>query len=324
MVILLLSLGVGLFLIFSHAPLFTEQAHSLGEALLIASLLGLTVDRYLKYVLVKEVGNLAMQAIFGANAPQEYSELLADNLRTVGAISIHSTYTLDIDWDSEKRDVLVVISEVRIEYWNISTRPWSVVNPRIASSRAPNRVSRFTDYEITIHNPQAGQRAGAISSQHYASQTDPQMSRAQHRNEDGTVVLQRSELAGFEPTVIGPGATASLRIQGTTYHPCRGGLPIVTRTPSLGITLKLRGQALSELTVQPYIGAELAKTSDNVFRFGFTHAQSTLRVEWEPLDSQHTAHENSPELAPVDTPPTAPDVASPETSTASARSTVEP
>jgi len=251
----------------------------------------LTVDRYLKYVLVKEVGNLAMQAIFGANAPQEYGERLADNLRSVGAISIHSTYSLDIEWDSEERNVLAVTSEVRIEYWNISTKPWPVVDPRIASSRAPNRVSRFTDYEITIRNAQAG-RAGAILSQRYASQTHPQMSTAQHRNYDGTIVLKRSELAGFEPTVIGPGATASLRIQGTTYHPCRGGLPIVTRAPSLEITLELRGQALSDLTVQPYIGAELAETSGNVFTFGFTHAQSTLRVEWEPRDSEHTAREN--------------------------------
>lgn len=296
MVVLLLSLGVGLFLIFFHAPLFTEQAHSLGEALLIASLLGLTVDRYLKFVLVREVGNLAMQAIFGVNAPQEYVEQLTDNLRSVGAISISSIYSLDIVWDSEERDVLAVISEVRIEYLNISTKPWSVVDPRIASSRAPNRVSRFTDYEITIRNPQAGQRAGVISPQHYASSTDPQMSTAQHRNDDGTVVLNRSELGGFEPTVVAPGATASLRIQGTTYHPCRGGLPIVTRTPSLEITLKLQGEALSDLTVQPYIGAELAdETSDNVFIFGFTHAQSTLRVEWEPRDSQRMARENIPQ-----------------------------
>jgi hypothetical protein len=295
MVVLLLSLGVGLFLIFFHAPLLTEQAHNLGEALLIASLLGLTVDRYLKFVLVREVGNLAMQAIFGANAPQEYGERLADNLRSVGAISISSIYSLDIAWDSEERDVLAVTSEVRIEYLNISTKPWPVVDPRIASSRAPNRVSRFTDYEITIRNPQAGQRAGVISSQHYASSTDPQMSTAQHRNDDGTVVLNRSELGGFEPTVIAPGATASLRIQGTTYHPSRGGLPIVTRTPSLEITLKLRGEALSDLTVQPYIGAEVAETSDNVFMFGFTHAQSTLRVEWEPLESQRTARENIPQ-----------------------------
>jgi hypothetical protein len=81
-----------------------------------------------------------------------------------------------------------------------------------------------------------------------------------------------------------------------TYQPRQGGLPLITRTPTLSLTLRASGPELANLEVVPYIGSQIlrpADVGDRVtdrgdplsYSYGFTHAQSTLRVEWAPRNA---------------------------------------
>jgi len=75
------SVALGVLLVFIQPKHFADAVRGIGDALIIAGVLGFTVDSYLKKSLVREIGNLALRTLFGTNAPQEYIDLLSDSLR---------------------------------------------------------------------------------------------------------------------------------------------------------------------------------------------------------------------------------------------------
>lgn len=285
------SVALGVLLVFIEPKHFADAARGIGDALIIAGVLGFTVDSYLKKSLVREIGNLALRTLFGTNAPQEYIDLLSDSLRTVILVSLVNEYRIRLE--SGGADMLRVISEVRVELVNISTQTWTSIDPQLAASKAGTEPSRFTEYEITTRQPQVGRRAARSISQSFSIDENPEMVSAQERNQDGVTTLKRDQLPGWHQAVVAPGGGASIRMKAITYQPRQGGLPLITRTPTLGLTLRVSGPELANLEIVPYIGSQILRPADVgdhmrhrgdplSYSYGFVHAQSTLRVEWAP------------------------------------------
>ena len=285
------AVALGTLLIFVEPAHFKEESRGLGEALVIAGLLGLTVDSYLKRSLVREIGMLALRTLFGANAPQEYIDCLSDSLRDVTLVSLANDYSLRLE--PTDKDALKVISEVRVELINVSTQTWESTNPQLAASKAGADPSQFTAYEITTRQPQVGQRAVSSFSQRFSIEENPEMAEAQEPTRDGTIILNREQLRGWKSAVVEPGGSASIRMKAITSQPRQGGMPFVTRTPALRLVLRVSGPALTDLEVVPYVGSHALQSggsSDGTtrhggpldFRYDFVQAQSTIRVEWAP------------------------------------------
>ncbi|WP_148666648.1 hypothetical protein [Streptomyces sp. MOE7] len=278
-----LVLGIALTVI--KFPILHGELKTLGEALIIAGVLALTVDVYLKTKLMREVGNLAIQSLFGANAPQEYAEFLAKKLRGIRAISLHNIYCVQID-RIEDGNIYKITYELRSELCNISTVHWDLVNPILPASRAPGEKSRFIEYEASARSPQSGLRAAKIRTLHFTESEHPEIEGAQTEKPGGMVELKRDQLKGFEKISIEPGGTASVRWKGEIFQPERGSLPIITRVPVLEFDLILTGSAVGQLNLTPYVGNEVVQemggVDSRVYRHRFMHSQGTVRVEWEP------------------------------------------
>lgn len=285
------SVVLGVLLVFIEPKHFADAVKGIGDALIIAGLLGFTVDSYLKKRLVREIGNLALRTLFGTNAPQEYIDLLSDSLRAVTLVSLANEYRIRLE--DAGLDILKVISEVRVDLVNISTQTWTSIDPQLAASKAGTEPSHFTEYEITTRQPQVGRRAARSISQSFSIEDNPEMMGAQAHNQDGVTILRRDLLHGWHRALVAPGGTASIRMKAITHQPRQGGLPLITRTPTLSLILRVSGPELANLEVVPYIGSQILRPADVgdrrthredplCYSYGFVHAQSTLRVEWAP------------------------------------------
>jgi hypothetical protein len=288
---------LGILLVLFEPKHFADAAKGIGEALIIAGVLGLTVDSYLKKTLVREIGTLALRTLFGANAPQEYIDLLSDSLRAVSLVSLVNEYRIRLE--DAGAEMLRVISEVRVELVNISTRTWTSVDPQLAASKTGTEPSRFTEYEITTRQPQVGQRAVSSISQSFSIAENREMLSAQVHNKDGVTTLKRELLHGWREAVVAPGGEASIRMKAITLQPRQGGLPFITRTPALSLILRVSGPELANLEVVPYIGSQILRPGESDahaahhgdplgYSYGFVYAQSTLRVEWAPRSARDT------------------------------------
>src|SRR5262249_31400052 len=121
---------------------------------------------------------------------------------------------------------------------------------------------------------------------------------AQLRNKDGATTLIRKRLHNWRHAAIAPGGSATVQIKGETYQPRLGGIPFVTKNPTLPSTLHVSGPELAGLEIVPYIGSKILNPTASGdpqgspgepldFAYQFVHAQSTLRVEWAPIATKN-------------------------------------
>ncbi|HEY0637621.1 MAG TPA: hypothetical protein VGD67_08235 [Pseudonocardiaceae bacterium] len=178
---------------------WSEGVTAVVEALLVAGILGLTVDRLLKLALVRDVARLSMQAIFGVNAPQEYIGGLQAKLQAVAMVHVRVRFTLSFEWH-EPGVALKVTGKYVFDSVNVSSGPWNHPKPWVIGSMAGQAASHFEMMRVEVRGHSAGQRADVIETQEFDRQ---ELARAAIRRPDGSCQIVTAQLS-FPEAPPGP------------------------------------------------------------------------------------------------------------------------
>src|SRR5689334_14901364 len=136
---------------------WADGIEALAEAVFVAGILGFTVDRLLKSVLVREVARLALSVIFGANAPQEYVNSLQADLQSIQSITTNGEWVIYLDWHSG-RTSLKVTCEITSNSQNISSTPAAFRSPWLVRSAEGAPDGYFGEYRCQVWDPSVGAR----------------------------------------------------------------------------------------------------------------------------------------------------------------------
>jgi len=166
---------------------------ALAEALFIAGVLGVTVDRLLKAVLVREVARLALRAMFGANSPQEYVNNLQACPQSIQLVHLRQGWAITLDWH-RRGEVLVVGVESDLDSVNVSSTDWESKNTWMTHSALGDKRSRVDNYRMSVHIPSRGNRADLIDARSF---TSAELAHATMTEPNGSVQImgERSRIA---------------------------------------------------------------------------------------------------------------------------------
>lgn|GEM_PF-6600455 len=259
---------------------WAESLTAVAEALLIAGVLGVTLDRLLKIILVRDVARLALRAIFGTNAPQEYVNELQARLQEIKLVHLRQSWLITLAWHTPG-EILTVTVEADIDSVNVSSTIWEPQGSWITHSAYPDLKSRLSSYRTAVRITARGNRADLINSRHV---TSSELDRATKIERDGSARVVWSNL---DLPAVPPGAHRHLTITGVTYQPAVGGFPLVVGAPCLGTTVRVEGAALKDLEITLRLGGSGAlsnRDSSNadirLFDHGFTLPGATFRLHW--------------------------------------------
>lgn len=265
---------------------WSDAIAGLAEALVIAGVLGLTVDSLLKRRLIKEISTLSLQTIYGKDAPQRYTVALQEQLGQIQAIS-DTTWMVTLNWHVRGEVLRVrVHRDATIE--NISARHWSPTTPWLRASMPGQPACTFEDYRLRIERLPEGSRRTEPETRTYA----PHLEEFQSRRPDGSLnlLLPRTEI---ERTIVPPGGRVDVLLVGTTFQPALGGLPLGAPTVRMGAEVKLFGEALPDLHVRAFTATGEVPMEDGdtpTFKSGFGFPGNGLRLEWNPKPVEGELH----------------------------------
>ncbi|MFM9647736.1 hypothetical protein ACKI1S_16510 [Streptomyces galilaeus] len=276
-----------------HLPVL----ESLGEAVLIAGLLGLTVDHLLKVRLVKDIAEDVLGNLWGIGAPQEYLKSLNDSLSSYKAITLSLNVEVTLDWQDDRREAIRVTSTTRTIKQNISNQSWHPDFPWVAPSVPGSPGSSMKSLELIIRRPASGQRAPveirkSWGSQELADQIDL---RRIDRMAAGREFIARNSIER-----VVPGGTCEARFKAVRYRYPDDMMPFWSSTPALSWMVTIKGNALSELDVRCYAGTDEIQLTQGgrppSFEgpYGFTHAGVALQAMWKPKDVDTPGSANRP------------------------------
>jgi hypothetical protein len=238
------------------APLIhNEFWHSVdrifGDALIIAFVVALVVEPYLRKRFVQLVTADAVWGFLNPNSPEEYRRAVGE-LASSQIIYRVCDWTVTFSWfDHEKKYVKVDIT-LRALGKNVSSKPapWGGHSWVLASTRTPDHTfhSAFTDWNLTV--------AAADIQCHYSG---AELAEKAHRDPTHDMVyVDRQELSGGQ--AIPPGMDLEYSVTTQMYRHAAGFLPIVFSRSAMTSKLNFRGDALPELTVRYFTPGEVEKT----------------------------------------------------------------
>jgi hypothetical protein len=261
-----------------HLPVFG----ALGEALLIAGFLGLTVDRLIKIRLVSDIAEQAIRSIWGVGAPQEYLKSLNESLSGYKAITLHLDVEISLDWHDERKAAIRVTSTTRTVKQNISAKSWRPDVPWIAPSISGHPDSTMRRYELIIRRPTPGQQEirRIWNERALEAQLNP---RRTERITASSEFIARNRIEE-----VNTGDVCEARFEAVRYRYPDDMMPFWSSTPSLSWNIAVAGNAIEELDLECYAGASKVSLNREVDSAvykggcGFTHAGVALHVIWRP------------------------------------------
>ncbi|MEU4195496.1 hypothetical protein AB0E69_26585 [Kribbella sp. NPDC026611] len=277
---------------------WSEGVSALAEGLFVASILGFTVDRLLKSILVREIAKLALTTIFGANAPQEYISNLQLELESVRAITTSAQWTIYLEWEEKPRTLKVTCDNESIGR-NISSVEAEPRSPWLISSTEGAPQGYFEEYRYRVSSPVPGLR---IEKSHSVDYNRDQLAKIGKPHGDGRIELPAAKLG---ITALPPGAASVLFMRGTSFQNVPGSFPLIFGRICLEGKIRVRGPALPDLRVEVFLGIEKLEEmsesasgrsndgegesegwpKEHTFRTGFTYPGATVRVAWSPAIS---------------------------------------
>jgi hypothetical protein len=225
---------------------------SLGEALAIAAVLAVLVDRRLKEDVVldiaqktSELTSHATTEIFfreflgGQKLPLEYYSGMR-KLATTNVLSLGATWTVYLDWDSTT-NFLVVRTTIRNTLQNVGDRPFELSQPWLMSLRDGRPPSRLERYEVDIFAPAVdASRAERVSTISYSEADLAQFNGSIRENGEPAPRPQGA-------ISVDPGVRVTYIATGVTYQNAAGLQPLLNRYPTLSRQLRITGPALRTL-----------------------------------------------------------------------------
>lgn len=245
--LVLIGLGGGALIAFGATGTepWNRVADSLGQACIISAVIGLVVERNVKWRFAEEIGRNVFLTLFGHNAPKDYVEALEQYCRR-DKVATSCHWTVDMRWADSAREVIAVRTTHISQGVNISSRSiggpeqvWEI--PSVGSRR-----SSFLGYEFSV--------AGGDS--HYLDRE--QLQQITSVQTDGSIVCSPEANRNAK---IPPGQTYHLRLELLAHRHAHDMLPLVTRVPTFRQTIQLRGDAVEDLDIHLFHENDFLATS---------------------------------------------------------------
>jgi YD repeat-containing protein len=277
---------------FLHAAVLLS---GIGDALLIATLIGALVDPRLKRELATEIASQTSRMtadvfyrdfLGGEYLPSEYLEGIK-RLAKTDRLSLGSSWVLRLDWADSDKKLVKVTSSIRNTIKNVDREGVKPSKPWLLCLTDGRPKSYFTRYEVEL-----------VTSSHEVSQTD-KITRWVYEDlgqlsgkttPEGSGV--RLNVEPHEVCIIPPGEHLKTTLEGVTFHDSCGLMPLMCTFSTLGQELKVHGDAIGDLVVSVRLGTQIltSASSDadgeaNVLYFQsdlLAVRGSVLLVQWQP------------------------------------------
>lgn len=226
----------------------TEQIQSfsqaVADALVVAIVVSLAVEpRLLRYFgeelksFGEDLGTQAFWSSFYARAPKIYIDAVK-RLAEAEQFTVASNWIATFDWANDDRSILKLSVDHANYRENRSTREYPVVTKTFMYE------SPFDQHRSQFHR-----QAVICESVEFFGDLLKDGRAKMEASEGGTLRIRPSEGSATPYVAVPPGERFTVLTSAETYVPTRGYFPLMVNTPTLRLTIQLKGNALSDLSV---------------------------------------------------------------------------
>lgn len=224
----------------------------LGEAFVVASVLGFAVERPLRRVFARGVARDVFLTSFGINAPRDYVAALQSVLNTE-RLSQGVSWEIRIDWADRAADMLKLTIDLSVSVTNIGGRPIEPAPLWIMASSEGSGGTRALRFQSEISDSD-GRRV------HRSAVLDESELARLHAGTSSTsaqepLVLPAASLLG-PAVMIPPGGRETRSATGEVFLTVPGILPLVQRTAAMDVEVCVTGPALDDVRVDVRTGVD--------------------------------------------------------------------
>ena len=258
-----------------NASEWREVCFSVGEALIVSSLLGLSIDPFLRRKFADEIAHDVFLTLFGIRAPTDYVLGLESLCRT-DRLSHGAIWEVNLEWFDDQRLVKAEIC-VRNTIKVIGSTDWEPNDPWLISSAVGSPGSVWTLYEATIV-------AGDGTVSHVPRISNDRITGVSNDTGVGLILPVRDIVGSL---TVPSGSEYQVTMVGELYFLAQGSIPLVHSSPALNTTFIVRGSALADLDVTLSDGASVLKpkstSNDSELHFSkptLSLTGATFRLQW--------------------------------------------
>jgi hypothetical protein len=241
-----------------ESSLLSRSSLAVAESFLVALILAVAIDPYLKATGFKDTAREISESFFWESVspycPLEYRERIKELARS-DLFCTHNLTTIIFEWvGSSSREFLRVSIVRELSLRNTSSNPYRPRQSLWVLASTPGFESRYLSWRLV-------NEADDFDEQVEGSALEPYLGRRQ----DGAVVLEEGFLMGhFErPPQVAPDADFRVELRSEMYRRARGYLPIVHGIPNGSGRLRCRGAALGDLSVRCMFAGDQLEEVEN-------------------------------------------------------------
>ena len=208
-------------------------AGALGEALLVTFVIAIIVEPYMRRNFLTEVGGNTIWELVNPKAPEEYRTAMA-TLLARRQYYRRREWDLIFDWEDRNRGVLKVEASVLTFGYNAGAKAYGFTQPVWIDS-CHGYESTYTYFMLQSDQSRLFVEKRQRDLQHFMTV-----------DQDGTRLLDLPALLGG--TTVSAETSFTTRLTGVMYRLSNGYLPLVQTQPTLEHIVKIKGNALPDLT----------------------------------------------------------------------------